>query len=192
MAIDDLQTDYFETRLQQLLPVHDDHYISVYESLLNISSTLKDQKSFDGLVSVAHMAYGWMPTVLHFNMTEKDTSEFFEKGEQGCLDQDFLASCKLWINHSIIGASKVLHFFYPNKYPIWDSKVYETIFGLKPHHYQVNSTAKYIQYTKKLRDLSQNSSSLAVLKEGLMAKGYCQTQASNLGVLELILFYSVR
>jgi hypothetical protein len=50
------------------------------------------------------------------------------------------------INHSMVGASKLLHFVNPQAFAIWDSKIYRFVHSKAPHQYRVNSPKAYSDY----------------------------------------------
>ena len=120
-----------------------DQYLKSYPHIIKAVSTLIDNLGSSSIVSIAHIAYGWMPTVLK----EFDFS-YIEKGF--ILDARKTSSfndAKLFIsilenspiNNSWIGLSKVLHFINPQFFPIWDRKVAK--------HFGINS----YQITKKIK-----------------------------------------
>ena len=61
------------------------------------------------------------------------------------------------VNHSMVGASKVLHFVNPAAYPIWDRRVYRFCYRTPEgspaagHFYQVNDAAAYADYAQTCR-----------------------------------------
>ena len=61
------------------------------------------------------------------------------------------------VNHSMVGASKVLYFVNPAAYPIWDRRVYRFCYRTPEgspaagHFYQVNDAAAYADYAQTCR-----------------------------------------
>ena len=61
------------------------------------------------------------------------------------------------VNHSMVGASKVLYFVNPAAYPIWDCRVYRFCYRTPEgspaagHFYQVNDAAAYADYAQTCR-----------------------------------------
>lgn len=190
MSISDLSLEVLRDIEQELPMICDNPYINVYDNLVRIASKLRKYKNEDSLIGVAHMAYGWMPTIIDFDTSSIDMVNFFQNAESGSIDTEFLNSLKLMVSNSIVGASKVLHFFFPDKYPIWDSNVYQVITKKFPYNYRVNEVRIYQQYVLKLRELTTRRKEVETLKENLISKGYCSQEATNIRVLELILFYS--
>ncbi len=184
-----LKLDLILTKLSKLESIENDSYINVYRSLQSFTKrqSIKDQTTFIGL---AHMVYGWMPTILTFDSGREMAPELFEKIEGGCLEADFLAELKQIVNHSIVGTSKVLHFLNGEDYAIWDSRVYRSITGKKAHEYRVNSVEVYIEYMNQMRKVAKELD-IDYVNQKLVCKGYCTKDTSVLRMIELILFYSL-
>jgi len=94
------------------------------------------------------MIYGWMPTILRAEgRGEKRRSVDFAKvasrlnaGEVTKEDHDFL-------NGSVVGTSKFLHFWKPSEYAIWDSRIHDYL-GWPG---TTNSKRLYQTYLEKIR-----------------------------------------
>lgn len=125
----------------------------------------KNKSSLDvgDIVCGAHMAYGWMPTILKlhedidkrsFDVATKTLNEAKMGNEISAIKIKELASL---INNSIVGASKLLHFVAPQNFPIWDSKIYSFVHEQRPHHYRVNNVDSYLNFIKSLRELTKKS-----------------------------------
>lgn len=50
------------------------------------------------------------------------------------------------VNNSLVGVSKLLHFARPDKFSIWDSRVYRYFYQEKPHNYRANDISKYRRF----------------------------------------------
>lgn len=115
-----------------------------------------------GYVAVAHMVYGWMPTVLELRTRSAvpfaDEAAILESVRNGAaLSENQLDRLKASINNSIVGVSKLLHFLCPDRYAIWDSKVYSYLRAVadpgwngRVDHEDVNKTHRYITYMDEL------------------------------------------
>lgn len=115
-------------------------------------------------VQITHMVYGWMPTVLKLRSMSPQAQRFSDEakllegirmGADASLKD--LATLKASINNSIVGVSKLLHFLRPDRYAIWDSKVYAYLrsvadprWNRKIDHEQVNTLAHYDDYMKAM------------------------------------------
>lgn len=73
----------------------------------------------------AHIAYGWMPTMLDFRSDAfDDAARLLNDTRAGrVLSDDEIRVLIGIVNNSLVGASKVLHFVNPDLNPIWDSRV---------------------------------------------------------------------
>lgn len=107
----------------------------------------------------AHMVYGWMPTVLGLDtgavrgLSLVQAAELLTVARSRDLDRGELSSLKGLINNSIVGASKLLHFVEPERYPIWDSRLYGFCHSKKGHAYQINCVDAYPSYRSRLMAL---------------------------------------
>jgi hypothetical protein len=63
--------EYFILKAEKLQINSDTHYLRVYHHLIDFvkSIELYDHKIF---ISIAHMVYGWMPTILECNFSSED------------------------------------------------------------------------------------------------------------------------
>ena len=183
-----ITTELFSSKIDELDTLKNNPYLNVYQTLIEHIQKVSKIEDINSIISIAHMVYGWMPTILTCNFEELDIA-LWPKIKKGCMDREFLLNIKRLINNSIVGGSKFLHFINPIDYAIWDSKVYLSITNLKPSDYRVNNVDNYIQYNASLKKLVK-SDWIETLKSRMMKLGFCDNNASNLRVLELILFYS--
>ncbi|MFW2083541.1 hypothetical protein ACNPQK_21555 [Acinetobacter guillouiae] len=56
-------------------------------------------------------------------------------------------------NNSLVGTSKLLHFINPNKYAIWDSRVFKFLSGEKSYISKFKQAEIYIEYLQLLDNL---------------------------------------
>ena len=162
-----------------------EQYLRTYPELLRSTTILAKEMGEDALPAIAHMAYGWMPTILKkFSDSQSDIvgpatgCRSFE--EASALIQSLDDSP---INNSWVGMSKVLHFINPEFFPIWDSRVAQH-FGLK-YDYQINNRNHFLEY---LTFVSENRKSDAVkrVQEAFVKEaGY---SVSDVRACEFILF----
>jgi hypothetical protein len=118
------------------------------------------------------MAYGWMPTAL--SLSPRSTAEPFVaeaalvervRGGGALLTSDelgYLASSMTDKDGSVIGLSKLLHFVRPDRYAIWDTRVYAFLLHpgkagpvKKPNYATVNRVGRYLAYLSELHALIQ-------------------------------------
>ena len=164
-----------------------------YKYLLEIFKDLTTKGDLkQWLIGGSSIIYSWMPTILHFSKdsdkNEKKVNTHLEK----CIEAlkfikkeiagDFVKllnnpefytkdkECHIntltsFINNSIVGTSKFLHFSFPEHFPIWDSRVEratrfikkdgkpELIKDVKKNDYQTNKVDNYIAYCKAVNEL---------------------------------------
>ena len=104
------------------------------------------------LVRFAGLAvYGWMPTILRAEgrngirrpVNFDNVADLMLKNEKGQIARDFL-------NGSVVGTSKFLHFWQPDYFAIWDSRIRDRL-GVSPYENQMICVERYY------RDMRQAS-----------------------------------
>jgi len=169
--------------------VGQDSYIVSYPHILSYFNDLKIIESVD-VVRGAHMIYGWMPTILDLKKTPNRSLD--EVAKLLCMAKcnhllidsqiEYIASV---VNKSLVGASKLLHFVAPNKYAIWDSKIYEFIHEKKASHHSVNNVDLYIEYLEIIKQLEQEKEFKSFHERVNTKIGYV---VSSKRAVELIMF----
>ena len=165
-----------------------DYFTERFSSIATISR--------DDLLYAIHVAYSWMPTMLHLfhiadiadldslipainSLREIETYEQLNTLEDYALEH-FTALSRI-INNSVVGTSKVLHFFCPHTIPIIDSRVviaWNRFFELHPDAIlsgckSVIGPAKYLDYWKALLFWKEKAglSSIRLLENPLFILG---------------------
>lgn len=168
----------------------DDSYIISYPYMLEYFAP---KSSFDegDVVRGAHMAYGWMQTILEMypepgendlRMAAQVLNDAKAGNDLSTEKIDALASL---VNNSVVGASKLLHFVAPQHFAIWDSRVYCYVHEKRPYHYRVNNARTYLDYVRVLKELAQEPE-FAIFHASVQEKlGY---DVSPLRALELVMF----
>lgn len=104
----------------------------------------------------ASFTYGWMPTMLkkiNYNSgIEIILNNVLQRKE---LNEGDLIILTRAINNSLVGVSKLLHFIAPEKYPIWDSRVYFSLFG-KQYYSKNNTNRLYLKYMQNCKAIVEN------------------------------------
>jgi len=181
-ALDSLTTKY--TEAIQCID-GSEQYIRTYPQLLRSTAILAKEMGEDALPAIAHMAYGWMPTILKkFSDSKPDivgpATECRSFEEASGLIQSLDDSP---INNSWVGLSKVLHFVNPDFFPIWDSRV-ATHFSLK-NAYQVNKKNHFLEYLSFIAK-HRNKDAVKKVQEAFVKEaGY---SVSDVRACEFILF----
>jgi len=150
----------FDCEPQTPIP-KDSSYIISYPHILGYFG---QREVFDAadLVRGAHLAYGWMPTVLELhpgppNITLDAGAHLLTRAKRdGGLNDAEIEDLASLINNSLVGASKLLHFVAPENFAIWDSRIYAFIFRQEPYPYRVKSVALYQEYLEALAKIRAN------------------------------------
>jgi len=167
-----------------------------YKYLLEIFKDLTTKGDLkQWLIGGSSIIYSWMPTILHFSKDsdkdEKKVNTHLEK----CIEAlkfikkeiagDFVKllnnpefytkdkECHIntltsFINNSIVGTSKFLHFSFPDHFPIWDSRVEKaTRFDVKnptsplnKSNHRTKKVDNYIAYCKAVYDVRKDTNFL--------------------------------
>jgi len=151
----------------------------------------------DCIVSL-HIVYGWMPTIPDLSRPARCTAiqqatvvNLLNSSRARQLtnaELDFLASH--FVNNSIVGVSKMLHFLAPDRYPIWDSRVARAWFApAKCPYTALNNSTTYVSY---LTDLSVwiGTPPIAAALGVLRGVSLHLSGVSNIRLMELVLFHS--
>lgn len=178
-------------RLEPMTQVdRDDSYILSYPHILSYFSRLAAFDAAD-LVRGAHMVYGWMPTILELRVAssrvdlEVGAALLSRAKGVGTLTDGEIASLSSLVNNSLVGASKLLHFVAPDRFAIWDSKIYAFVFEQRPHNYRVNRISGYRAYLEALRHV-RSDARFARFHASVNTKvGY---EVSPLRAIELVMF----
>lgn len=123
------------------------YFLSYFKNLQTIN--------IENLIIGISFTYSWMPTILSINpKNEVGTKELIEKsieilnlvknGQK--INEEQLSILKSTFNNSLVGTSKLLHFINPNKYAIWDSRVFRFLNNEQPHKYKLERPKTYIEY----------------------------------------------
>jgi hypothetical protein len=181
--------DVFELELTTNIS-KDDSYLLSYPYLLNYFA-VKPSITPQEVVCGAHMAYGWMPTILDLYTKKPNIDLSIAAGllntvkVTGTLADAQIEQLACLINNSLVGASKLLHFIAPNNFAIWDSKVYAFVYQEKAYNHRVNNVSKYRHYLGLLIRHKQDSRFSGFHASVINKIGY---EVSPFRALELIMY----
>ncbi|MCB0647081.1 MAG: hypothetical protein KDC49_10485 [Saprospiraceae bacterium] len=165
----------------------DDSYIIAYPEFIKYFNEIgSDELRFHHLVISSHFIYGWMPTIIHLNISQKDeVLSLLNKVKLGqLLNSSQLHILKECINGSMVGLSKLLHFINPEIYPIWDSKIYKYITD-KNSTYGIDRPENYISYLNEVLKIANHIDFNKISKLICNKLNY---QVSQIRVIELCIF----
>lgn len=153
--------DIFELEAQTAID-RSSSYIVSYPHIASYFSCLQEITEQD-VIRGAHMVYGWMPTVLdlHIGDAGRDLVQATQllncaKSHGELSKSDFAVLAGL-INHSLVGASKLLHFVAPERFAIWDSRIYAFMHEEKPYNFRVNKVDRYMNYLEVINTYSERN-----------------------------------
>jgi len=123
-----------------------DSYIKAYPEFIQYFQELDSIEKHQLIIS-SHFVYGWMPTIITLNITQIDEVLLLlnraKNGEELTVKE--LGILKGCINNSMVGLSKLLHFINPEKYAIWDSRIFRYLTG-KKSQYGIDRPELYLEY----------------------------------------------
>ena len=137
------------------------------------------------------MVYGWMPTILTVDFDQKDldlegaAALLMNARDKGKISDVDIIRLRDLINHSLVGASKLLHFIAPESFAIWDSKVYSFVHEKPPYHYRINDIKNFRDYMKNLESIKSDSRFNEFHNSVNVKIGY---PVSALRAIELVMF----
>lgn len=173
-----------------------DPYSMVYPALLSHFSGIQ-VFNWDAAVLGLHIVYGWMPTIpklagiMKWNaVTQRKLVAALKNARNGqAPTDDELKTLKSFCNNSMVGASKLLHFFQPGEFPIWDSRVAKVFLRQsKARWRQANRIEKWKNYRASLKGWLSNRAVTNRCGELRKLASFLH-QVSNLRLVELVMFH---
>lgn len=158
LTIENLFSDLEKLKKMDIIYEANKSYINSYNEFINY---FKNRDGFykSDLIIGSHFVYGWMPTVLYLNLNKDDEGKitsllFMVKNGDYMLNEEEFEEIKRCINNSMVGTSKLLHFINPEKYAIWDSKVFYYFYPNRKSTAGIEKPKLYIEYLKALNDIT--------------------------------------
>jgi len=137
-------------------PTKKDSYLSTYPHFIKYFESI-DRITEHNLVIASHFVYGWMPTIINLDLTQKDKIiTLLNAVKNGhLLTPSELELLKKAVNNSVVGLSKLLHFINPKDYAIWDSRIFRYITG-KKSDYGIGNVEYYLNYLLKIKEIAKH------------------------------------
>lgn len=136
-----------------------------------------DEITKHNLVIGINFVYGWMPTIFDFRSDNFDEAiNILNKAKNGTelITEDDLTLLKGLFNNSLVGSTKLLHFINPDKYAIWDSRVYRYLTNNNNYN-QIENCNNYLDYLTFCQELI-NHEGFSLLKNQIEVRvGYSMT-----------------
>ncbi len=158
---------------------------SHYQEFLNFFSS-KEIVEYNDLVVGAHMVYGRMPTMLRLNTKKVDTILLLVNHIKNgaTVNIENLIMLQEMLNNSMVGTSKLLHFLAPERFAIWDSRIFRYIAGgNRPT--QIGKAVNYFEYLEHINELISEGS---FLKAHDFVLGKMNVAHSRLRTTEIVMF----
>ena len=161
-------------------------YTYTYEKFIDHFEELRKKDKEEWLVIGSSIVYSWMPTILNIAGRDPKADKNLQKIKEDAIEglnnisnnldgessKDDLKKLKLFINNSVVGMSKFLHFSFPDEYPIWDSRVESVLYKTahpkwdptKSNYHRIKIIGNYMEYRKSCLELIKDN------KNGLIKK----------------------
>jgi hypothetical protein len=176
-----------------------DPYSMAYRALLSHSSGVQRMTWYAAVLGL-HIVYGWMPTIpklgkiMQWDKVRRDQlTNALTKATLGYVPTDAdLRTLKEFCNNSMIGASKLLHFLCPKRFPIWDSRVARVFLNnRRAGTQQVNAVEAWKCYQATLTGWSANQQVKKKCKE-LRKLAWFLAPVADVRLMELVLFHKTK
>lgn len=127
-------------------------YLRTYPALLTLASSaaVDDATRF---LQLAAVVYGWMPRIVRVDPSHLDRAvtalrqaTAATNTNEAALQVAAVAACL----HSVVGASKLLHFANPELFPIWDRNVEGLRRSTVPSQHHMDQVKNYTAYTSEV------------------------------------------
>ena len=158
-----------------------DGYDYTYGILLEYFECLKSlQEEEKWLIGGASLVYSWMPTILDFrggsiadalsplHIIINHKNKYFYQDDK--IIEGQLEPLRIFINDSIVGTSKFLHFSFPGIFPIWDSRVAKAIgFSTSILHNKTNNNdiKHYVAYARSIHKICKKKKHIVELLDDI-------------------------
>lgn len=136
-----------------------------------------DEITKHNLVIGINFVYGWMPTIFDFRSDNFDEAiKILNKAKNGTelITEADLALLKRLFNNSLVGSTKLLYFINPDKYAIWDSRVYRYLTNNNNYN-QIENCNNYLDYLTFCQELINHRDFSSLKKQIEESVGYSMT-----------------
>lgn len=163
-----------------------DSFMVSYCEFIKFFATIKEI-DYHSMVIGIHFTYAWMPTIFDFRSNKFDVViSILNKAKIGknikIEELEILKNC---FNNSLVGVSKILHFINPEKFAIWDSRVFHYLFNQQAYDYRISNCTTYLSYLELCHNLTKTSEYKEIHTIVEEKIGY---SISNIRSIELIMY----
>ncbi len=114
-----------------------------------------------------------------------DGADLLTQAKTRMLTDEQISNLKCLVNNSVVGASKLLHLVAPDRYAIWDSKVFRFVHEQRSFGHRVNNVKNYRDYLDELAKIKKRAGFEGFHKSVEKKVGY---PISDLRAIELVMF----
>ena len=132
-------------------------YHVAYQEFLRYFKRLEQITEHEFIIG-AHFVYGWMPTMLTLGRSKSEyiiAVDILNAAKMGYMlkEHEFML-LRSFVNNSLIGTSKLLHFINPDKFTIWDGRVCNFIYGVRvADSAPLTEVKRYLAYLENCANL---------------------------------------
>ena len=161
---------------------YDISYLEFLKYFNNIETITKHH-----LIIGINFTYGWMPTIFDFRSENfEEALDILNKAKSGVVPTvEQLKILKGLFNNSLVGATKLLHFINPEKFAIWDSRVYNYLTGDNAYNHRIGNCESYLSFLTFCTYLTNDKNYEKVHNEICKKLGY---QMTKFRTAELIMY----
>ena len=160
MKFDDLAAAI--KRINDKPAVNDPRGLTYLWTYPSIRALTENRSQIDMCVfhQLASSTYGWMPRVIRIDPQYAESAleavnQALEVQIDSFFDLDAVMPIANYL-HSLVGASKVLHFVNPQVFPIWDSRIEGFRLGKKPSQYHMSKPENLSSYIHNVHEIIQD------------------------------------
>jgi hypothetical protein len=141
----------------------DDKYVRSYPHYVSYFREKEELTEVD-LVRGVGFVYSWMPRIMGtISLSTKLLLNHLNEKMSGDNTQDFelFQVTHTYLSSSTVAASKLLHFIFPDSFPIYDSHIFHYCWpNQRKHHYIVKKIAYYHEYKLAVQEASCTAQAL--------------------------------
>lgn len=148
----------------------------------------------ENIILLATLVYGWMPRIVRIDTAALGPTEAclgrFDKSGKNLHEVVYALGLVL---SSVVGASKWLHFWRPEQFPIWDSRIERARLGKDPGQLHMRKVNNYLNYRDDVLAARKQAGPLRTafnpaFSARLSVHGIPSYEVSDVRMIEYLLF----
>ena len=179
VTIERLNNDLFLAQFQR-----DSSFIISYPEFLSYFQNFETITKHNLVIGI-NFTYAWMPTIFDYRSNDFDKAlVILNRAKQGEIPTNAeFTILKGLFNNSLVGTSKLLHFINPEKFAIWDSRVYLYLTGLPPYGYRIDNNDAFLSYLNFCNEITNMKEYEKIHNEINIRVGFEMTKKRTLELL---------